>query len=71
MEIQEIGKEECEFIVMKNGRIHCKTHHQSLIYLYQNGRRFCQVGEDLMITKLGGLGEYLLWVNSQKKPNEK
>ena len=71
MEIQKLGKVECEFDYLNNGRLHCKTHNQTLIYLYKNGEKICQVGEDLMITELGGLGEYLNWINANPSTFQK
>ena len=44
---------ECEFIEESNGRIICKKHNQPLIYLFSNGKKICQMGEDILISKMG------------------
>ena len=36
----------CKFRIMSNGRITCVAHHQTLMYIFENGNILCQVGED-------------------------
>jgi len=54
---------ECVFETLRNGRIRCKTHRQDLIYLFWNGKKMCQVGEDESITEMGFVN-YLKWINT-------
>ena len=61
-------KIECEFETLKNGRVQCKTHEQDLFYLFSNGIKICQVGEDELVSKIGHLGKYVKWVSEQKLP---
>jgi hypothetical protein len=41
----------CEIVVGKNGKHYCRTHTQSLLYVYtqKNGKVVyrCQIGEDM------------------------
>lgn len=55
----------CKFSIRKNGRVYCKTHNQAMLYEYDNGFKICQVGEDLLTSELGGLGNYISFVNKQ------
>ena len=52
----------CEFKVLKNKKLYCKTHEQALMYVYVvNGehRYVCQVGEDELCTQIvDGKGEH-------------
>ena len=55
---------ECKFTTLKSGRIYCKAHNQSLIFLFSNGIKICQVGEEKEVKKLNGLNNYLRWINT-------
>ena len=52
----EILKCNCKFDVYKtNNKLYCKTHEQSLIYIYVidgKHRYICQVGEDELLSKI-------------------
>ena len=54
----------CKFRIMSNGRITCVAHHQTLMYIFENGNILCQVREDELITKMG-FDNYLKWVNEK------
>ena len=43
----------CEFVMNKFLKVFCKTHHQCLLYLYDNKLLICQVEEDRLISKYG------------------
>jgi hypothetical protein len=62
---KEKFKIECKFIKLKNGLIRCKTHNQSLMYVYANGQIICSSGEDILIGKLGW-EKYLKNINEVK-----
>ncbi len=68
----EIFKEiECRFNYLRNGRMICKVHNQTLIYLYKNGVRVCSDGEDIMVSKLGGLHKYLYFIEHLKQKTQR
>ena len=48
----------CEFESTPVGRIKCKVHNQCLIYVYANGKMLCQVGEDELVTEMGGIDKF-------------
>lgn len=48
----------CEFEITPTSRIECKVHKQTLMYMYANGLILCQVGEDELITELGGIDKF-------------
>lgn len=54
---------DCIFEILNNGRIICKTHNQTLCYLFGNGKIICQVGEDERINEMGWI-KYLKWINA-------
>jgi hypothetical protein len=49
--LKKLGKEECEFMKLSNGRIVCKTHKSAILYLFSSGNKICQQGEDIMVGK--------------------
>ncbi len=54
----------CDFKVLPNGRLKCKKHNQTLLYITHNSI-ICQVGEDELISQYG-LGKYLRFMRLRK-----
>lgn len=47
----------CDFVEIGNGKVKCKTHNQTLLYIIY-GKLICSSGEDEMVSKLGNLDNY-------------
>lgn len=58
----------CEFVNLRNGRLYCYKHEQSLMYIF-NKTIICQVGEDELIGKLG-LTKYIVGMKNREEKDE-